>query len=80
MLIDDNGRAVLRDFGLSRVKADVTTHAGNASAAILVGSRNWMAPDRFTGRLLKKPCDIYAFGMIIYEVPVQVNLSQLLGF
>jgi serine/threonine protein kinase len=34
----------------------------------VVGSRNWMAPEQLPGGLLKKPCDIYALGMAIYEV------------
>jgi serine/threonine protein kinase len=27
-----------------------------------------MAPERLTGGTLRKPCDVYAFGMVIYEV------------
>ena len=34
----------------------------------LVGSRNWMAPERLLGGKLKAPCDIYAFAMTIFEV------------
>ena len=33
-----------------------------------MGSCNWMAPEQLLGGLLKKPCDIYALGMTIYEV------------
>ena len=33
-----------------------------------MGSRNWMAPELLQGKMLKKPCDIYALGMTIYEV------------
>jgi serine/threonine protein kinase len=59
---------VLCDFGLSRVKADVTSRSAAADLAGVVGSRNWMSPERLLGGSLKKPCDIYAFAMTLYEV------------
>jgi len=68
VLIDDSYKAVLCDFGLSRMKADVTSRTAHPDQRTIVGSRNWMAPERIMGGSLKKPCDIYAFGMTIFEV------------
>lgn len=68
VLIDDNEKAVLCDFGLSRVKADVTSRTAVLDTAVIIGSRNWMAPERLKGGSVKKPSDIYAFGMVIYEM------------
>jgi serine/threonine protein kinase len=78
VLIDGGGKAVLCDFGLSRIKADVTsrTVAGSSQSG-LMGSRNWMAPELLLGGSLKKPCDLYAFGMTLYEVGLTVVLSQM---
>jgi serine/threonine protein kinase len=64
---------VLCDFGLSCIKADTTSHTARSSTASsadhgIVGSRNWMAPELLVGGTLRKPCDIYALGMTIYEV------------
>jgi serine/threonine protein kinase len=68
VLIDDAQNGVLCDFGLSRVRSDVTSSTMGASALSVMGSRNWMAPERLMGGSLKRPCDIYSFGMTIYEV------------
>ena len=68
VLIDDNHNAVLCDFGLSRIRSDVTSSTLAAQATTVVGSRNWMPPERLLGGSLKRPCDIYSFGMTIYEV------------
>jgi serine/threonine protein kinase len=68
VLIDDAGKAVLCDFGLTRIKADVTSRTVKVDGGGVIGSRNWMAPERLLRGSLKPPCDIYAFGMTLYEV------------
>jgi serine/threonine protein kinase len=71
VLIDDSGSALLCDFGLASVKADVTSRTtviNTSETTAVAGSRQWMAPERLTGKSLTKPCDIYAFGMTAYEV------------
>jgi serine/threonine protein kinase len=68
VLIDNGGKAILCDFGLTRIKADVTSRTVRIDEGGVVGSRNWMAPERLLRGSLKLPCDIYAFGMTLYEV------------
>ena len=68
VLIDDSGKSVLCDFGLSRVKADATSRIARQDGGVIVGSRNWMAPERLRGGALKEPSDIYSFGMTLHEV------------
>lgn len=70
VLVDDGGNGVLCDFGLSRIRADVTSRASRVDADDIVGSLNWMAPERLLGGILKKPSDIYALGMTTYEVSI----------
>ena len=45
VLIDDSGKYVLRDFGLSRAKADAIGRTVQ-DGGFIVGCRNWMTPDR----------------------------------
>jgi serine/threonine protein kinase len=68
VLIDDGEKAVLCDFGLSRIKADVNSRTTQANARPIAGSRNWMAPERFEGDPPGKASDVFAFGLVIYEV------------
>jgi serine/threonine protein kinase len=68
VLVDDSGRALLCDFGLARLKADITTRTMESDPVAIAGSRQWMAPERLMGKSLRKPSDIYSFGITLYEV------------
>ncbi|KAJ7025722.1 kinase-like domain-containing protein [Mycena alexandri] len=68
ILVEDSGRALLCDFGLSRIKADATSRTAHTAQSIIAGSRNWMAPELLAGSPPKLPSDIYAFGMTLFEL------------
>ncbi|KAJ7896149.1 kinase-like protein, partial [Mycena leptocephala] len=77
ILIDNAGTAVLCDFGLARVKADMTSRTAQRDITTLgPGSRNWMSPELFRGAPPRKSSDIYAFGMTIYEVRRLISGGQ----
>jgi serine/threonine protein kinase len=62
---------LLCDFGLARVKADITTRTAMTDAVPAVGgSRYWMAPERLTGKPLR---NVYAFGITSYEVILSLS-------
>ncbi|KAI9024168.1 kinase-like domain-containing protein [Hyaloraphidium curvatum] len=63
ILVDD-GRALITDFGMSRLRDRVAlTMSGQGWG----GTPGFMAPERYT-QSLKPPADVYAFAMVAYEV------------
>ncbi|KAJ7257168.1 kinase-like domain-containing protein [Mycena haematopus] len=75
VLVEDSGHALLCDFSLVRIKADITSRTRISGDTAVAGSRNWMAPELLSGSLPRPPSDIYAFGMTLYEVLSTVELS-----
>ncbi|KAJ6562386.1 kinase-like domain-containing protein [Mycena capillaripes] len=70
VLVENSGRALLCDFGLARLKADITSRTRTTAVTTVSGSRNWMAPELLSGSLPRTPSDVYAFGMTVYEVNI----------
>ncbi|KAF7358835.1 Kinase-like protein [Mycena sanguinolenta] len=68
VMVEPLGRALLCDFGLARIKADMTSRTRTKGDAVVSGSRNWMAPELLSGSLPRTPSDVYAFGMTLYEL------------
>ena len=64
ILIDNHGRAIITDFGIAITRADASPHA-------LIGTPGYMAPEQLTpGATLTECTDIYALGLILYELVV----------
>lgn len=64
VLIDNRGRVLLTDFGIAIPRDDATPRA-------LVGTPGYMAPEQLTpGATLTECTDIYALGIILYELVV----------
>ena len=65
-----DGRAVLMDFGVARTASSEQLLArGNVTlAGELVGSPMYMAPEQLDGKQVTPRSDIYALGVVIYEM------------
>ncbi|KAI9015408.1 kinase-like domain-containing protein [Hyaloraphidium curvatum] len=64
----DGSRAVITDFGLSRVRREVSKTTGETGGAGLQGTPGFVAPELLQGKALNTPADVYAFAMVCYEV------------
>lgn len=63
ILIDDDANAYLTDFGISKVIGHDETGHGE-----IKGTLSYIAPEQLTGQGLGVQADIYALGLIIYEL------------
>lgn len=67
MLVEANGskRVLLMDFGLA---LEIEAAAGGDDTSWIAGTPDSMAPEQFDGRPVTAAADIYALGLVIYEM------------
>ncbi|CAA0821068.1 Probable receptor-like protein kinase [Striga hermonthica] len=64
ILIDEGYRALVSDFGLSRLK-------GREESRVVTGvrgTRGYLAPEWLSGGGASEKCDVYGFGMVVLEM------------
>ncbi len=64
VLIDRDGRVRVTDFGI----AQATVDQGLTSAGLAVGTAAYMAPEQAEAGQLSEATDIYAVGVVLYEM------------
>lgn len=68
ILITDDGTPLLSDFGIAKVIEDEETMDGLTSAGLAIGTPEYMAPEQWEGKTVDGRADIYALGVILYEM------------
>lgn len=63
LMLTADGRLKITDFGIAQLPASDLTRAGT-----LVGSPRYMAPEQIEGKKLDGRADIFAAGIVLYEV------------
>ena len=63
ILIDRSGQPFLADFGVARIETSTLTQAGST-----VGTLSYMSPEQVKGETVDKRSDIFALGVILYEL------------
>jgi tRNA A-37 threonylcarbamoyl transferase component Bud32 len=62
IIIDKKGIARITDFGIAGIESEV------AKDGIRAGTPAYMAPEQISGREISTRSDIYALGLVIYEI------------
>ncbi|MDW8300403.1 MAG: protein kinase, partial [Anaerolineae bacterium] len=65
VLFDSSGNAVLTDFGIAKVDNSSTLVTGTG---IAMGTPSYMAPEQWRGEPVDLRVDIYALGLMIFEM------------
>lgn len=66
IMLEDEEHALIMDFGIARSAAAGATIATMAGA--LIGTFEYMSPEQARGETADHRADIYAFGMILYDM------------
>jgi serine/threonine protein kinase len=79
VLLDDNGNAYLSDFGIARV------YGSNMTGSAIIGTPAYMSPEQANGNPLDARSDIYALGVVLFEMltgrePYQAETPMALLF
>lgn len=63
ILIDKRGKLLLADFGVARLETSTMTGPGRT-----IGTFSYMSPEQVTGGMVDHRADIFALGVILYEL------------
>ncbi|MBI5006421.1 MAG: protein kinase [Nitrosomonadales bacterium] len=63
IMINNDGRVKINDFGIARVDSTTLTRVGD-----LVGTPSFMSPEQFRGEQIGATTDLYSIGVIAYEL------------
>ncbi|KAF7834557.1 putative serine/threonine-protein kinase SIS8 isoform X1 [Senna tora] len=80
LLVDKNWVVKVCDFGLSRIK-----HSTFLSSRSTAGTAEWMAPEVLRNEPSNEKCDVYSFGVILWELSTMrqpwggMNPMQVVG-
>ncbi|KAL3644315.1 hypothetical protein CASFOL_012247 [Castilleja foliolosa] len=64
ILIDDNYRALVSDFGLSKLKGREESRV----VTTIRGTRGYLAPEWLLENGVSEKCDVYSYGMVLMEI------------
>lgn len=64
VLVGDDGRAVITDFGIARA----TSQESGTRTGAMLGTPHYMAPEQVLGRPADARSDLYAMGVILYAL------------
>jgi eukaryotic-like serine/threonine-protein kinase len=83
VMIDDDRRVKVTDFGIARAGASQMTEAGS-----IVGTAQYLSPEQARGAMVDQRSDLYSVGVVLYELltgevpftgdsPVEIAMKHL---
>src|SRR4051794_35676544 len=83
VIVDDEGRVKVTDFGIARAGASDMTETGS-----IMGTAQYLSPEQAQGHAVSAQSDLYAIGIVLYELlagrvpfdgdsPVTIALKQV---
>jgi eukaryotic-like serine/threonine-protein kinase len=83
VIVDDEGRAKVTDFGIARAGASDMTQTGS-----IMGTAQYLSPEQAQGHAVNQRSDLYSIGIVLYELltgrvpfdaqsPVTIALKQV---
>ena len=64
IMIDEDDQAVIMDFGIARS----VSGGGATVAGAVIGTLEYMAPEQAMAQPIDQRADVYAFGLILYDM------------
>jgi serine/threonine protein kinase len=61
-----NGSVKIMDFGIARIATDSTHHL--TKTGFIIGTLSYVSPEQFNGAPADSQCDIFAYGVVFYEL------------
>jgi len=69
ILFDQEGNAIIADFGIARIIGEQTMEENITEVGVLVGTPNYMAPEQVLGdESVGNRADIYALGVLLFQM------------
>src|SRR2546423_309841 len=63
VIVDDEGRVKVTDFGIARAGASDMTETGS-----IMGTAQYLSPEQAQGHSVSAPSDLYSIGVVLYEM------------
>ena len=68
ILVDNQGRVKVADFGIARLKAAQTTRLEDGGTGSALGSVHYFSPEQARGEVADEKSDLYSVGVVMYEM------------